>query len=73
MSELNRMGTARYLCSANREKGDRHLSLRRTSHTAPTLSPTQREHCEATYLLQRAGLILGLLPELFLLSYLVHP
>lgn len=73
MSELGGMGKARYLCSANREKGDHHPSLRRTCHTVPTLSPTQCEHCEATYLLQRAGLILGLLPELFLLSYLAHP
>lgn len=68
MSELGRMGKARLfvLC----KQGDHHPSLRRTCHTVPTLSPTQREHCEATYLLQRAGLILGLLPELFLLSYL---
>lgn len=75
MSELDRVGKARLFMSGEQGEGDHppKPSLRRINHTILPISLCQKERCEATYLLQGAGLIVDLLPELFLLLYLAHP
>lgn len=74
MSELDRVGKARLFMPGERGEGESlYKTITQEDQSHHSISPCQNEHCEATYLLQGAGLIVDLLPELFLLLYLAHP